>query len=82
MTEFTPVSAVLGGILIGSAAALLLLGLGRIAGISGILGRFLFDGGRQPWQLAFLLGLPLGAAGVALLQGGLPVRIDASSKRP
>ena len=38
MSHFTPLSALLGGGLIGGAAALLWLGLGRIAGISGILG--------------------------------------------
>jgi uncharacterized membrane protein YedE/YeeE len=40
MTEFTPVSAVVGGLLIGGSAALLLLLNGRIAGISGILADF------------------------------------------
>jgi predicted lipid-binding transport protein (Tim44 family) len=38
MTEFTPVSATIGGMTIGLAAGLLLLLRGRIAGISGILG--------------------------------------------
>ena len=36
MTDFTPVSALAGGALIGLAAALLMLFNGRIAGISGI----------------------------------------------
>ena len=36
-TEFTPVSAIVGGALIGLAATWLLATLGRIAGISGIL---------------------------------------------
>ena len=38
MENFTPVSGAIGGILIGTSAALLWLGLGRIAGISGIIG--------------------------------------------
>ena len=60
-TEFTPLAALGGGALIGLAAALLMLGNGRIAGISGILGRLLppwqgADGDRLP-RLAFLAGL-------------------------
>ncbi len=66
-TSFTPVSALAGGALIGLAAALLLLGNGRVAGISGILGGALIrpreDGG---WRLAFLAGLLLGALVVTL----------------
>lgn len=59
VTTFTPVSALIGGMLIGLAASLLLLLNGRIAGISGM-----FHGGlrthAQPWQWLFLLGLVLG----------------------
>lgn len=63
MTEFTPIQSLLGGLLIGGAAALLLLANGRIAGISGIAGGSL---GARPrdrlWRALFLAGLPLGAA--------------------
>lgn len=53
-------AAAIGGILIGLASVLLLVGLGRIAGISGILGSALeFDG--QGWRWLFLVGLPVGA---------------------
>jgi uncharacterized protein len=38
MTNFTPVSAAIGGVLIGLSAVLLMLFTGRIAGISGIFG--------------------------------------------
>lgn len=41
MNNFTPVSALIGGLLIGLAASLLLWLNGRIAGISGILGNVL-----------------------------------------
>lgn len=62
-TPFTPVEGVLGGALIGLAAALLLLADGRVAGISGILARALPPiRGDFAWRLAFLLGLPIGAA--------------------
>jgi uncharacterized membrane protein YedE/YeeE len=61
-TSFTPASGLLGGAMIGLASALLLLADGRIAGISGILGRSLFaDGEERGWRAAFLVGLPLGA---------------------
>ena len=41
MSNFTPVSALIGGALIGLAAAIYILGLGRVAGVSGILGSLL-----------------------------------------
>jgi len=80
MTEFTPVSATVGGFTIGLAAGLLLLLLGRIAGISGILGRALAQPlGEGGWRLAFLVGLPIGAAAVSLVAGGLVVEVAASN---
>lgn len=59
-TDFTPFTATLGGIVIGLAAALLLLFNGRIAGISGML-HGLCQSGRQAWQAIFLTGLMAGA---------------------
>lgn len=66
--------------LIGVAAALLLLFNGRIAGISGILGGLARAGaGEVAWRLAFLLGL-LGAPLVYGLAAPLPaVQIDAGA---
>jgi uncharacterized membrane protein YedE/YeeE len=61
-TPFTPLEGLLGGALIGLAAALLLFTDGRVAGISGILARVLVPvRGDFAWRAAFLLGLPLGA---------------------
>lgn len=55
---FTPWSSLAGGALIGLSAALLILGSGRIAGISGIVGGLLKPGGPDMrWRLAFLAGL-------------------------
>lgn len=73
--DAAPLAGLGGGVLIGLAAALMLLGAGRIAGVSGIAARAtgLSDGGMSKssaWM--FLLGLPLGALVVALAQGGLP----------
>jgi uncharacterized protein len=62
--EAAPLAGLVGGVLIGLAAALMLLGAGRIAGVSGIAARaFGLAEGSQPrigaW--AFIIGLPLGA---------------------
>lgn len=61
MHNFTPWSALGGGLLIGLAALLLLLGKGRIAGYSGIISGFLFTGG-QRWRGLFLAGTVTGAS--------------------
>jgi uncharacterized membrane protein YedE/YeeE len=67
MANFTPVSAAIGGALIGLAAVLLMLLTGRIAGISGIFGGCLnLASGDKGWRLAFIAGLVL-----APLTGGL-----------
>lgn len=79
VTEFTPGAALVGGILIGLAAAGMLLATGRIAGISGILGSALLPpDGNRAWRVAFLIGLPLGAGLVSAATGGLPITITAS----
>jgi uncharacterized membrane protein YedE/YeeE len=68
----TPLAGAAGGALIGLATAGLLLVLGRIAGISGILGGALAAArGDLAWRLAFLAGLPLGAWLATLAAGDL-----------
>jgi uncharacterized membrane protein YedE/YeeE len=63
MTEFTPWSALAGGMLIGLAAVLLLWLNGRIAGVSGIAGGLWFARrGERAWRMLFLLGLVAGTA--------------------
>lgn len=58
VAHFTPLPALAGGLLIGLAATLLVLGNGRIAGISGILGGLLdTTHSDRPWRAAFVLGL-------------------------
>ncbi|GES43116.1 membrane protein [Rhizobium dioscoreae] len=61
-----------GGMLIGASAAMLLLLNGRIAGISGIVGR-LAQGVGLATNLAFVLGLLLGPLACLLAFGGWPV---------
>lgn len=59
----TAVAALCGGVLIGGAAALLWLLLGRVAGISGIVGGLIgARPGDRSWRLLFLLGLLVGGA--------------------
>jgi len=80
MENFTPISALIGGALIGLAAALLLLLNGRIAGISGIVGDILRSSGNdRGWRVAFVAGLVAGPLVYQLIAGHLvPVTIDAN----
>ena len=69
IAPLSPSWAIAGGLLIGGAAALLLLLTGRVAGVSGLVATVvrIADAG-PPWRLAaaFVVGLPLGAVVVAL----------------
>jgi len=58
MTPFDPISAAIGGALIGLAVTLLMLLNGRLAGISGVMGDLLEPGTLfKGWRVAFLVGL-------------------------
>src|SRR5215831_13640453 len=59
VTEFTPLASTIGGVLIGASAVMLMLFNGRIAGISGILGRLFppYDGADPGGAAAFVIGL-------------------------
>jgi uncharacterized protein len=73
MTQFTPVSALVGGTLIGASSVLLLWLNGRIAGISGIAnGIASRDTGDRSWRWLFIVGLVGGAGLYAWLRGGIP----------
>jgi uncharacterized membrane protein YedE/YeeE len=75
MTPFTPLQALLGGLLIGMAATLLLWLNGRIAGVTGMLtGLLVKPSAAQLWRLLFLLGLAAGAALYAHAGAATPVR--------
>ena len=69
-TAFTPLAGLTGGILIGLSAVLLMGGLGRVAGITGIfstlLGRWKPD---NAWRALFILGLLAGTILTSLLGG-------------
>jgi uncharacterized membrane protein YedE/YeeE len=57
MASFDPLSALLGGALIGLASVLFMMLNGRIAGISGILGGLIGAAGDRLWRVAFVVGL-------------------------
>jgi len=62
LQNFTPLTALLGGALIGISAFLLLWFNGRIAGISTIMsGLYTTEGANRHWRISFLIGLLLGA---------------------
>jgi uncharacterized membrane protein YedE/YeeE len=70
MANFTPISAAIGGALIGLSAVLLMLLNGRIAGVAGIFaGMFEPQSNDRAWRVAFVVGLvaaPLAAKLVGL----------------
>ena len=78
--HFTPLSALLGGLLIGLSAALLVLCNGRIAGISGIIGGLLQrpNPGDIGWRVTFGLGLVLAPVLYRALAALPASQIDAS----
>jgi uncharacterized membrane protein YedE/YeeE len=57
---FTPVSATIGGVLIGLSASALLAFDGRVAGISGILGGVIDAAKDAGWRFMFVVGLLAG----------------------
>ena len=71
MTEFTPFASLVGGMMIGLSAVLLMLWEGRIAGISGIAGRLLppyRDDGFLS-RLGFIIGLIAAPLAIVLATG-------------
>lgn len=74
-----PIEGLVGGLMIGTAAAIMLLGLGRIAGISGLMAQLLGMSGTPRARhvaVMFIIGLPVGAALMAL---GAPVALEMSA---
>lgn len=79
--DATLYNAVIGGLLIGLAAAAMLLGLGRIAGVSGLAARatgMTDAGASRAIAIAFVIGLPLGAFLIDSLIGHVQVNFPAS----
>lgn len=81
MQPISPFTAAAGGLLIGTAAAMLLVLSGRVAGVSGMaaVAARIASGG-TPWAqaAAFIAGLPLGAAAVAAFVRRPDVEVTSS----
>ena len=76
-----PLAGLTGGLLIGVAGAIMLLGLGRIAGVSGLVARATgIAPGGTPWPIAsaFIIGLPVGAWVMTLFAGAVTTRFPTS----
>lgn len=80
MIEQSYIFGLLGGLIIGTAAALYLLGNGRIMGASGIIGGLVDGSGRTQWRdrVLFLLGL-IGAPWLALFVMNMPAQTNVTS---
>jgi hypothetical protein len=77
-----PVEGFIGGLLIGLAAAIMLLGLGRIAGVSGLAARatgIADTGAPRLIAIAFIVGLPLGALLASSVLGGIATKFPTSA---
>lgn len=79
MAEFEVIKPLIGGMLIGLSAAILMITKGRIAGISGIVeGVLRPKAGDVAWRVVFLTGLVVGGLVMAML---LPERFDLTTNR-
>lgn len=79
--EAMPAQGFVGGLMIGTAAAIMLLGLGRIAGVSGLAARAVGiadTGAARGLAIAFTLGLPIGAFLLSRWTGGVTVHFPQS----
>lgn len=76
-TDINLIGGLLGGLLIGSAALLLLLFNGKIAGISGIASQLLFSipSRESAWRLLFIIGLIAGA-GLVYYSSNLNIQLQ------
>jgi uncharacterized protein len=77
-TSFTPWSALIGGVIIGLAAAMLALFNGRVAGISGIVGGLLRPSFPDlTWRAAFVAGLVIAPMLYAMVATLPPIVIES-----
>ncbi len=74
-TEFTPWASLSGGLLIGTAAVLLMASMGRIMGATGIVAGVLFPESRKDWawRAALLAGMASAPLLYLAVSGGMPV---------
>lgn len=81
-TEFTPLQSLAGGAMIGLAASLLMLTLGRVAGIMGILTGVLLPNAKDwQWRAAFLAGM-LASPLLYVVLTGQTFRFETITSKP
>ncbi len=82
ITEFTPWASLIGGLLIGGSAVLLMAFQGRVFGATGILAGFFTPGGSGDWawRAAILAGMITGPLAYMLFTGAMPA-IDVPVSR-
>lgn len=68
IVNFTPLSAFIGGLMVGIGSLMLMATIGRIAGFSGIARSAVFDHEGRGWRLAFLMGTVLPMLVFVLIQ--------------
>ena len=74
MANFTPISAAIGGALIGLSAVLLMLLNGRIAGVTGVFAGLIDPSGSdRAWRATFIAGLIAAPLSAVLLGFAIPV---------
>ena len=79
--NFTPYASLIGGVMIGLAALLLMLAHGRVMGVSGILGGIVMPSGKSDigWRVLFVSGMLAGPfAGIHLLDRPVDIMPAAS----
>lgn len=78
IVNFTPVASLVGGLMIGGAATIMMLFTGKIAGISGVTKGFLF-GNNTPhernWRMSFIIGILLGGVIVAQIMPDVTAKV-------
>lgn len=79
IVEFNWLTGLGGGLLIGTSATLLLLGNGRIAGISGIVNGAIAFKPSERWRWTFLIGLIAGAALYEFVLAAQPTPVSTFS---
>ena len=79
--NFTPYLSLIGGVLIGMSSIILMLANGRIAGISGLLGKLFSNetSDHFSWVLWFILGLAVGPLFVSFFFGTIQSDMVASN---
>jgi hypothetical protein len=82
-TEFTPISALIGGSLIGLSSVMLMALRGNVLGATGILAGFMSPtgSGDWAWRAAILAGMVTGPLAFMFLTGALPV-IEVPATKP